>query len=309
MRWLVRARVGAKGRQPRESASIYTELVLRNMTKLQVEHSTRHLAIHRPGLLPPLLVQNAPKGKRPFIHPILAPDGIGEITENEPGHHRWQHGLYVGLNAVNGFGFWTEGLNNNPLDGSFHPEPLSEPVPSSDGVSWKVKTGYRTPDGKALLTETQHWTLEDRESFLVLDAGWNLQAETDLQFGAYSYGGLFLRMPWRAETHGEILTSEGAISVKAAEGQRARWVAIAMPIPGREHGPAGFAFFDHPSNPEFPNPWRVDGNLGVVPSRSIAGPWELAAGKTVTNRYRLVAFTGAIDANLIAAQWEQFSVS
>jgi len=274
---------------------------------LHTEHHPQKLAIFRQGQALPLLVQNAPTNKRAFIHPILAPDGIGEVTENEPGHHLWQHGLYVGLNKVNGFGFWTEGLSSDPLDGTFHPKPLAPPAVNGNRVSWKVETAYRAPDGKLLFSETQSWTLEDRTTTLALDVDWSMLAETDLEFGEYSYGGLFLRMPWRRETHGTVLTSEGATTAETAEAQRARWVAISMPIPGRDIGPCGFAFFDHPSNPEFPNPWRVDGGLGIVPSRSIAGSWHLAAGKTATNRYRLVAFAGGIDGDFVENQWRQFS--
>lgn len=279
------------------------------MSNLHTEHHSQRLAIFRHGQALPLLVQNAESDKRPFIHPILAPDGIGEVTENQPGHHLWQHGLYVGLNRVNGYGFWTEGLSNDPLDGSFHPKPLAPPTIGDNGVSWKVETAYRSPEGKPLLSETQNWTLQDHSTTLVLDVDWTMLAEIDLEFGEYSYGGLFLRMPWRRETHGSVLTSEGATTDQTAEAQRARWVAIAMPIPGRNTGPAGFAYFDHPSNPEFPNPWRVDGGLGIVPSRSIAGSWRLADGKTMSNRYRLIAFTGFIDASFIENQWQQFSVA
>lgn len=279
------------------------------MSKLHTEHHAERLAIFRRDETRALVVQNAPANKRPYIHPILAPDGVGEITENEPGHHLWQHGLYVGLNRVNGYGFWTEGLNDDPLDGTFHPKRLAAPTIEGNGVSWRVETVYRAPDGKALLNETQSWRLEDRIAALALDVHWSMAAETDLEFGQYAYGGLFLRMPWRRETHGDVLTSEGAATVETAEGQRARWVAIAMPIPGRDCGPAGFAFLDHPSNLEFPNPWRVDGGLGIVPSRSIAGPWRLAADETATNRYRLIAFTGGIDRGMVEAEWRQFSVA
>lgn len=267
------------------------------------------LAIFRPASKQPLLVQNAPKNKRPFIHPILAPDGVGELTENEPSHHPWQHGLYVGLNDVNGYGFWTEGLTQNPLDGTFHPKPLDQPIVGERHVAWKVETAYRAPDGNVLLTETQAWTLEDHASFLLLDVRWTLRAATHLHFGQHAYGGLFLRMPWRPETHGELLTSEAAITARSAEAQRARWVAVSMPILARHHRTAGLAFYDHPANPGFPSPWRVDDNLGIGPSRSIAGSWQLAAGDTVTNRHRLLAFAGTADAEFIGRQWQQFSVA
>ena len=75
---------------------------------LTADHQSDRIAIRRGGR--ELLVQNARADHRPFIHPIVAPDGDGILTENAPPHHPWQHGLYVGLNDVDGVGFWTEGL-------------------------------------------------------------------------------------------------------------------------------------------------------------------------------------------------------
>src|SRR5688572_16369991 len=67
-----------------------------------------------------LVRQNAQSGSRPFLHPLVAPDGRGVLTEDSPAHHPWQHGLYTGLNNVNGAGFWTEGLADHPeSDGTF----------------------------------------------------------------------------------------------------------------------------------------------------------------------------------------------
>ncbi len=276
---------------------------------LTFEYNPQSLSIFRSGQDKPLLTQNAATGKRPFIHPILAPDGVGELTENEPSHHRWQHGLYVGLNDVNGYGFWTEGLTGNPQDGTFHPYPLEPPLILANRASWRVVSDWKAPNGEILLTETQNWSFEAQQDTFTLDLDWNLHSHSDLKFGESPYGGLFLRMPWRCETHADLLTGEGATTVQDAEGNRACWVALSMPIPERENGPAGFAFFDHPSNPDFPNPWRVDDNLGIAPSRSILGSWRLAAGSNAFNRYHLFIFTGEIDAESIQAQWDRFSDS
>jgi hypothetical protein len=275
---------------------------------IRCEHTQGQLALYRDGGPLPLLTQMAVTDTRPYIHPLLSPDGVGEMTENQPGHHLWQHGLYVGLNDVNGVGFWTEGLTGSALDGTFHPRPLAEPeIVDSNTVSWEVVTDWRAPDGAPLLTETQCWRFTDNGATYLLDLDWTLAARTALRFGQYSYGGLFLRMPWRAETGGDILSSEGARSHETAEAQRARWVALSMPVPGRSTGPVGVAFFDHPTNPEHPNPWRVDGNLGIVPSRCIAGGWSLSAGTETLSRYRLYVFQGPIDAATIEAEWARFA--
>src|SRR5688572_25121303 len=121
--------------------------------RLTVESTREQVYVYGEDPSRPLLVQNAFRDKRPYIHPILAPDGNGILTENAPPHHPWQHGLYIGLNDVNGVGFWTENAN----DGTLHPEPL-EPAKVKRGVArWTVKTGYRAPDGSPIVTETQQW--------------------------------------------------------------------------------------------------------------------------------------------------------
>ncbi|MBC7804823.1 MAG: PmoA family protein [Akkermansiaceae bacterium] len=275
---------------------------------LHAVHTPERIALFRSGVPSALVTQSAATDHRPYIHPILAPDGVGELTENEPGHHLWQHGLYVGLNDVNGVGFWTEGLNNSKeYDGTFHPQPLVPPTITGNQAQWEVVCEWRTPGGDPMLTETQRWSLEDRGEFLVLDMAWHLRAQTDLRFGQYSYGGLFLRMPWREGTGNELLTSAGATTPREAEGQRARWVAVAMPIPGRDTGLAGIALLDHPANPEHPAPWRVDNNYGIVPSRCIAGEWFLPEGEITVSRYRVFAFTGAIRPDTVREEWDRFA--
>lgn len=278
------------------------------MPILSAEHTPELFTLYRTGLTPALVTQRAAPDHRPYIHPILAPDGVGELTENQPGHHLWQHGLYTGLNDVNGIGFWTEGLNNSKeRDGTFHPQPLAPPVVVGSRADWDVVTDWRSPDGRLMLTETQKWSLEDRGDSLALDLEWELRAATDLRFGKYSYGGLFLRMPWRAATGADLLSSEGAADPDDAEGKRARWIALAMPIPGRASGVAGIAMLDHPSNPEHPAPWRVDDSYGIVPSRCIAGEWRLPREETTLSRYRVFVFIGGISRETVASEWRQFA--
>ncbi|GAB4469720.1 MAG: hypothetical protein OHK0029_42440 [Armatimonadaceae bacterium] len=270
---------------------------------LRTKHTTEQIQVFREGLQTPLIVQNALRNKRPYIHPILAPDGAGVLTEDAPPHHPWQHGLYVGLNDVNGVGFWSEGEK----DGTFHPEPLAAPVVDGNRAYWKVETAWRGAEGKRLLTEIQEWLFADFGDSYLLDLRWTLYADTDVRFGEYPYGGLFLRMPYRKDFGGEAVNSAGQKN-NDAEAQRARWVSVSMPIEDR-NDPAGIAILDHPSNPEFPIPWRVDGQLGVAPSRSIAGAWELPQGELTVSLYELLVFTGATDPARIEAEWEVFSQS
>ena len=212
----------------------------------------------------------------------VAPDGKGVYTENKPKHHPWQHGLYVGLHAVNGENFW-EKENDR-----FHPEPVARPVVDGNKASWKVKTRWTKPDGAPVLTETQEWTLTDHGTNYVMDVTWTLAADYgDVTFGKWAYGGLFLRMPYKkANAKRQFAVNSRGQRNGAAEQKEAEWVEVSMPIEGREQN-GTIRFEDLPGNPGYPNPWRVDGQLGIAPSHCIRGPWRLSKGEKRVNRYRL----------------------
>jgi hypothetical protein len=270
---------------------------------LDIRHSTARIAIHRAGSAEPLLVQRADAGHRPFIHPLRTPDCLGVLTEDEPRHHPWQHGLYVGLNDVEGVGFWTEGRTGSAKDGTMHPRPLAAPTRDGADVQWEVVSDWRSPAGDPMLVEIQRWRLADRGERLVLDCEWSLRAERDLRFGKYPYGGFFLRMPYRKEAGGTVITSAGS----SADQVRARWAAVSMPLP--EGVSAGIAMLDHPTNPEHPTPWRIDGELGIGPARCASGEWRLARGEESVSRFRFLVHGGSGDAVAIESAWAEFAES
>ena len=279
------------------------------MSLLQLQSGPEQLAIHRSGTAAPLLVQHAPAHRRPFIHPLAAPDGVGALTEDMPAHHPWQRGLYVGLNDLDGVGFWKEGTGAaDESDGTFHPAPLQAAVLPDGRVSWTVRTQWQAPGGAPVLAETQAWRLRDGGTYCELELDWTLEVLRATRFGQYPYGGLFLRMPYREATGGKVLNSEGLRGPAQTEGQAARWVALSMLLPGRQDE-AGVALLDHPANPGHPVPWRVDNQLGIAPSPCIAGAWSLEEGEASTSRYRLYLFCGPITPELIEAQWRAFAAT
>ena len=279
------------------------------MTQLKMQSTAERIELLLPGDDNPILVQQATPNTRAYIHPILMPGGHAVLTEDTPDHHPWQHGLYVGLNDVNGIGFWTEGLQENrrSQDGTFHPQPIVGTKVDQNQANWTVSSQWRDPNGMLMLTETQNWCFTHHGDTYDLDLCWSLSAAIDLSFGQYAYGGLFLPMPYKKELGGEAVNSQGQIN-KPAEGQRARWVSVSIPIEGLgADGWAGIAIMDHSTNPEHPNPWRVDGQLGIAPSRCIAGHWGLSAGETTTSRYRLFVFGGRSNMSRVDANWTKFN--
>ena len=278
------------------------------MTSLRATHTLHHIEIYIDEATAPCIVQHTAPNRRPFIHPLLAPDGRTALTEDAPAHHPWQHGLYTGLNDVNGAGFWTEGLYepHRAIDGTFHPLPLQVPQVNDDHVAWVVQCEWRSQAGETLLLEEQRWLawITPPERTCSIELAWTLTAKVNLIFGRYDYGGLFLRMPFRKTRGGEAANSAGQHN-EAAEAQRAGWCAVAMPMDD-EGTWAGVALFDHPSNMQFPTPWRVDNELGIGPSPCIAGAWHLRAGESRRFRYGVLPFMGRADASLIERHFNAF---
>jgi hypothetical protein len=272
------------------------------MTSLNLirEDDDRVLRIER-GNGQPVLTHRIPPDARPHMHPIIAPDGKGVLTEDRPSHHPWQQGLYTGFNLVNGIGFW----RNEQKDGSFAPRLEGTPELYGNTLRWSLVNPWRHPDGSPMLTERQGWTLTVADDHYVLDLDWALRADINIEIGQFMAGGLFLRMPYAKESGAYAVNSDG-LENASAEKQRARWVAVSMPIEGRSDW-AGMAIMDHPSNPAHPSTWRVDNEFGISPSRVIAGSWTIARGDTDKYRYRVFAFCGKPVRETIESAWRGFT--
>ncbi len=268
----------------------------------RVEHDrdAGTISVFRSGEAELSLVQHVRESDRPYIHPIVAPDGNGILTEYRPAHHPHQTGLYWGLKEVNGRDFFMGWRSE-------HYRRVSAAVLEAGGpeVRWRTVYDLLDENGEAVLTETQDWSLRQREGKMLLDLEWTGEALTDVTVGEFYVGGLFLRMPWREGIEGDVVNSGGRRNGEA-EGRRALWTDVGVAIDGRED-PGHIAILDHPDNEAFPTPWRVDGELGVGPSRQILGDWALAEGERTTIRYRLIVYTGERDLADLTRAWVRYA--
>jgi putative membrane-bound dehydrogenase-like protein len=112
-------------------------------------------------------------------------------------------------------------------------------------------------------------------------------------------------MPWREGIAGRVINAARQQNERA-EGQRAMWVDVGMQVEGRTDQ-VHIAVFDHPSNAGFPQPWRVDGQLGIGPVRARMGDWTIPAGGAEVIRHRLYVYTGEKTDIALTEAWEAFS--
>lgn len=278
-----------------DKASVTDTTVLR----LELDTAAGSISAFRSNEKSPILTQNAKEDFRPYIHPIVAPDGKGVLTEYSPGHHKHQTGLYWGFTRVNGRDYF-----HHPSDGYWKRVSVEIIQPEGKTVRWQTVYDMLSEDGATVLKETQTWSMVEVKGKYYLDLEWKGEAKTDVTIGEYDYGGLFLRMPWREGIKGEVINAARQRNEKA-EGQRAMWVDVGMQVEGRDDL-AHIAIFDHMDNERFPQPWRVDGQLGIGPALARLGDWKIAKGKTEMLQYRMVVYGGALNDVEMIKSWETY---
>jgi putative membrane-bound dehydrogenase-like protein len=262
------------------------------------------IAVYRPGTRQPILTEQAQPDRRPYLHPIAAPDGRGVLTEDRPAHHPHQTGLFWGLTRVNGRDYF-----HNPQGDYWRRVSFGITrgggERAEDEVRWQTVYDLLDEAGAVVLTETARWSMRETNGRFVIDLEWRGEAKTDVTIGRYDYGGLFLRMPWRPGMAAEVVNAARQRDARA-EGQRAMWIDVGMRVDGR-NDLAHLALFDHPDNSGYPQAWRVDGQLGVGSARSRAADFRLTNGQTEILRHQIVAYTGMLNDVELTAAWTEFS--
>lgn len=285
--------------KPKESSEENSDLKATELSLIQDEDQGT-ISVFRKGETEPILTQHAKENFRPYIHPILAPDGKGILTEYSPGHHKHQTGLYWGFTRVNGRDYF-----HHPEGEYWKKVALNLVEQTGEQVKWQ--TVYQLLDslGNPIMEETQNWTLSEYNGEYLLDLEWKGDAKTKLTIGQYDYGSLFLRMPWQEGIDGEIINAARQKNAQA-EGQPSMWINVGMKVEGREDR-ANVAIFDHPENRGYPNKWRVDGQLGLGPAFTRDGDWVIEEGTTETIKLRLLVYTGEANDVIINEDWGKFS--
>lgn len=266
---------------------------------IKTENDNSQLKVYSDSEQNPIVVQNARADFRPYLHPIVAPDGKGILTEYSPSHHKHQTGLYWGFTRLNGRDYF-----HHPADNYWEKVSTDIIVESGEQVKWQTVYHLLDSSGTPIMKETQLWAMKATAKEYIMDLEWTGEALTDLTISEYDYGGLFLRMPWKKGINGEVINAARQKN-KAAEGQRAMWVDVGIQVEGRDDL-AHIAIFDHTQNTGFPQPWRVDGQLGIGPVRARLGDWQIQKGESEIIKHQVRVYTGAIDDVEMTKKWTDY---
>jgi len=158
-----------------------------------------------------------------------------------------------------------------------------------------------SPDGKGVLTE-----LSPSHHLHQTGVFWGFTRANGRDYFGNPGNGYWHRVSYLPLiSEGAAVNSIGQCN-KAADSQRALWVDVAMAIEGHDDW-GHIAILEHPQNYDFPQPWRVDKNLGVGPSRAKLGGWKINKGERDTYLHQLVIYAGELSDSILNEDWLQYS--
>jgi len=232
--------------------------------------------------------------KYPYMYPLAGPVTGRSVTAETAlpwPHHR---SLWFACDRVNGHNFWQEGIEK----GQILSTNLQLVKTEGDLVEMTDRCEWRRPGGP-LVMQDQRWIRLKRAGDDVWCVDWHIEwtAVQDVRIEKTNHSLFALRSaPDLAPVEeGHLMNAEGLSGEKATFGVRSRWCVLTRGQLASSHGPAeSVVLMDHADNPWSPCPWftRDYGFVSPTPFNFIERPWELAGGRSVSLRYRVLACAG-----------------
>ena len=150
----------------------------KNLLHIQEDEKNSKFEVFRENGTEPILTQVALPDQRPYLHPIVTPDGNDIITEYRPAHHPHQTGIFWGLKLVNGRDFfmkWQSDYYRRVSAGVLRP--------AGEQVEWQTVYDMLDEKGEVVITETQTWSMQATRDKYLLDLQWQGKARKDVTMG------------------------------------------------------------------------------------------------------------------------------
>ena len=243
----------------------------------------------------------SPVYPRPFFYPLVGPLGEPLTRMGHPGaaNHDHHRSIWFAHQKVLGVDFWSDQTDARVRQ--LHWLAYEE---GDDEAAMAVELGwFDGHDPRELLRQELIVGVrpgDGGETFVELQAKFTPTADS-LELGQTNFGFLAVRVAARLSAYfggGELTNSEGRRGEAAIFGKPARWMDYSGPARpgalGASEAMEGITYFDHPSNPGFPNPWHVreDGWMGASPC--MHAPLTTTKSDPLVLRYLLHAHRGDV---------------
>lgn len=257
------------------------------------------------------LNHDAAEGK-PYIHPMAATNGT-QFTGLRPEDHPWHRGVWFSWKYINGVNYWEESRETGLSQGRTRLLSTERTVLASQAVQIDQTLDYAPgANAEAVLAESRKVVLSAPDEAGVYTVDWSAEfrALTDVKLdrtpiegepNGKSYGGyagLSVRMNKNMHKGGFI--NQSGLPDREGHGKASDWVLY------KHESGSSLLFMDHPDNLNYPAKWYVVRMPYYSPSLLFDAPLELAAGETLSLKYRMVVSPTAISAeaaNALSAAW------
>ena len=248
--------------------------------------------------------------KYPYMYPVAGPLTGCSLTEETSlpwPHHR---SLFFGCDRVNGGNYWQEGFDQGQIlsTGPKLGKSSKTSVEILDACDWQKPGESPVMKDQRKITVT---VASEKLYFIDWEIQWTAIEKVIIPKTNHSLFALRAAVDMTPSGGGQLLNAEGLSGEKATFGKPSAWCGFHGK---RERVPGsvveGIALFDHPGNPWPGCPWftRDYGFISPTPFNFQENPWELAAGKSVDLRYRVVLHGGSpkeIDLSTVFRQWSR----
>lgn len=288
-------------------------------TGVRITKETEALRIQVNGDLFALYNYNVSGAKRPYFYPVYGPSGKLTVRNwpmkevpNEERDHPHHQGIWFGHREVNGMTFW----DNNTNGGYQLHDKFVRISSGKDAGQFTEKVNWVDKDGNEVCRDERTVRVLNSPAGRFMDFEITIFAtKTALHFGDDKDGLMAIRLAesmrlkipkeWNKaksgtkQGDGHIVVSDGSRD-DDAWGKKGPWCDYYGPVDGET---IGVAIFDHPDNLRYPTWWHVR-DYGLFAANPFgkrhfeklkdehAGDFELAAGKSLTFKYRFYFHQG-----------------
>jgi alpha-L-fucosidase len=226
-----------------------------------------------------------PAQGKPYFHPLATPGGV-IVSDLRPVDHLWHRGLWWSWKLINGLNYWEEDPKTGRSEAATELLNWDAETRPDGSARLTFALSYHPWDGTPVLTEKRVVEVSaPTEKGYTLDWVSEFTAATDvvLDRSPAGYAGFSLRLG-PEQRKWTFTDSEGHSGQPAIHGQPASWVKLSAGV----DSPA-VAIFDHLENLRHPARWYVDQSMPYFsPAPLFERPFEMAAGKTLDFRYRVL---------------------
>ena len=253
----------------------------------------------------PLTVESAA-----FFHPLKTPSG-NTVTELAPPDHPHHRGVFLGFVEVQGAAdgdFWGWG-EPAPVEGRRIEVRKTSGVRSlGNRAAFGVESAWLAGE-TVVLVERLQAMCSVRTNATILDLNYRLTPSEDTLLGQWAFSGFCVRTiregSLTAHGPGGVVDFPDPNHLKPeSDWPDADWYAFSLAL--GDGLKAGVAVVDHPDNP--PTLWHNHRQTRMINPCIVApGEVRLEKHKPLTLRYRVVAFDGAVPADLLnhlASDWQ-----